>query len=180
MSSLAHAKAPSSDSWTNSGTSSQMSFITHGSGGCCGIGVHGTLRGPLLTGFQCSRIRDPTVRRCLIHARCWVESESRFMFRCSFMLQKYVSSWSFDAEKVTLRGSEARVLQPVYGSPKAATTTSGADTTLMFPQLWHALACTVRVVSAGLPAYFRKTTKVARFVHSLKAPRPMLVTDEGI
>ena len=98
------------------------------------------------------------------------------------MLQKYVSSWSLDAENVTLGGSAPSVLQPAYGLPKAATTTSGADTTLMFGQFWNAPACTARAVrdTAGLPAYGRKTTNVARFAQFLKAWAPMLVTDDGM
>jgi len=98
------------------------------------------------------------------------------------MLQKYVSSWSLDAEKVTLGGSEAKVLQPAYGSPKAATTTSGADTTLMLGQCWNAVGLIVRAArdTAALPAYGRKTTSVARFAQFLKASTPMLVTEAGM
>ena len=98
------------------------------------------------------------------------------------MLQKYVSSWSLDAEKVTLGGSAPSVLQPAYGSPKAATTTSGADTTLMFGQFWNAFGLMARAArdTAGLPAYGRKTTTVARFAQLLNAFAPMLVTEAGM
>ena len=171
-------KSPSSASVTNLSTSSQMSFITHGNGGCSGVGVHDTLRGPLLTGFQCSRIRDLTVSRCLTQARC--RAESRFVLRCSFMLQKYVSSWSLDAQRVTRGGSEPKVLQPSYGGPKAATTTSGAETTLIFGQFSNAVLCTVGAVQAARPpAYGRKTASVASFVHPAKAlPMIMGIDDE--
>ena len=98
------------------------------------------------------------------------------------MLQKYVSSWSLDAAKVTLGGSAPSVLQPAYGSPKAATTTSGADTTLMWMQCWNAFGSIVRAASdtAALPAYGRKTISVARFAQLLKASAPMLVTEAGM
>ena len=97
------------------------------------------------------------------------------------MLQKYVASWILNAECTTLGGSEARVLQLAYGSPKAATTTSGAETTLMLGQFRNALGSTVRAVPAVLPAaHGRKTTKAARFTHPAKAFDPMLVTDDGV
>jgi len=98
------------------------------------------------------------------------------------MLQKYVSSWTFDAKNVTLRGSAPSVLQPAYGSSRAATTTSGADTTLILGQFLNAPACTTKAVRSalGLPTYGRKTTNVARFSQFLKASAPMLVTEAGM
>ena len=150
--------------------------MMHGSGGCPGVGMHATLRGPLLNGLQCSRTRDPTVSRCLTHARCL--AESRLVLRWIIMLQKYVSSWSLAARKVTCGGSEARVVQPEYGSGKVATTWSGAETRLMFGQPVNADGSIVRMASA--PAGGVKAIKVAREVHPLKAPQPMVVTESGI
>ena len=73
------------------------------------------------------------------------------------------------------------MVQPAYGSPKAATTTSGAETTSMFWHSSNALGFTLRAAeAAGLPAYGRKMTKVARVSQQLKALAPMLVTEAGI
>ena len=94
------------------------------------------------------------------------------------MPQKYVPSWSLAARKVTCGGSEARVVQPAYGSDKAATTWSGAETRLMFGQLANVDGWIMKM--AGAPGGGVKAIKVVRAVHPLKALYPMEVTDSGM
>ena len=50
------------------------------------------------------------------------------------MLQKYVSSCSLKAVRVTAGGKSAKVLQAAFGSFKAATIWSGAETSLRLGQ----------------------------------------------
>ena len=94
------------------------------------------------------------------------------------MLQKYVSSWSLAARKLTFGGSEARVVQPAYGSDKAATTWSGAETRLMFGQPANAVESIVSI--AGAPAGGVKTITVARAVHPSNAFDPMVTAKAGM